>query len=599
MGPDGSLYIAGTLDERLRRVGPDGIITTMAGQGQNCPTPSCGDGGPALQAHLPQPEVAALGPDGSLYVADPFIARIRRVSSPLVGVSLTDIVIPSTDGSELYVFDGTGRHLRTLDALTGALHYSFSYDGAGRLVAVTDAYSNTTPIVRDGTGAPSAIVAPGGQTTTLTLDANGYMASIADPLGHTVMLTSTVDGLLTNLTDPNGHTHTFAYDSLGRLSQDQDPAGGMTTLARLDASSGYTVTATTALSRTTTYVVAQLPTGDQRRTVVDPSGARTEALIHADGSRTLTSADGTIVTQTLGPDPRWGMLAPVVSSQQTSTPGGLTQTLATTRSAALANPIDPLSLQVLTSTLTINGRTALSVYTAATRTFTVTSAAGRQSVTTLDAYGRLASATLAPGMVSTNWSYDAQGRLHQVQQGDQSLTYEYDAGNRLSTRTDAAGHTVQYQYDAADRVITTTLPSGLTYGFSYDANGNSTGVVMPSHASHTFTYTPLDQLASYTPPGSGSALWSYNLDRAQTGLTLPSQRTMTTSYDPNGRVSGLSEPDATVSFAYTGAAPDRASSIALAPTVGLTQAIGLARRRRPRQWHGLERRSPGAVQVYP
>ena len=35
MGPDGSLYIADTRNHRVRKVGPDGIITTVAGNGSS------------------------------------------------------------------------------------------------------------------------------------------------------------------------------------------------------------------------------------------------------------------------------------------------------------------------------------------------------------------------------------------------------------------------------------------------------------------------------------------------------------------------------------------------------------------------------------
>lgn len=77
LGPDGSLYIADGGNHRVRRVGADGIITTVAGNGVAA---SSGDGGPATQASLAYPVAVAFGPDGSLYVDEMDGYRVRRVS---------------------------------------------------------------------------------------------------------------------------------------------------------------------------------------------------------------------------------------------------------------------------------------------------------------------------------------------------------------------------------------------------------------------------------------------------------------------------------------------------------------------------------------
>ena len=74
-GPDGSLYIADSSNHRIRRVSPDGIITTAAGNGGYS---FSGDGGPATQAQLNYPCGVAVGPDGSLYIGDPGNCRVRR-----------------------------------------------------------------------------------------------------------------------------------------------------------------------------------------------------------------------------------------------------------------------------------------------------------------------------------------------------------------------------------------------------------------------------------------------------------------------------------------------------------------------------------------
>jgi YD repeat-containing protein len=52
------------------------------------------------------------------------------------------------DGAEIYVFDGRGRHLRTVDALTNALRFEFAYDAKGLLVGIKDASGNLSVVER-------------------------------------------------------------------------------------------------------------------------------------------------------------------------------------------------------------------------------------------------------------------------------------------------------------------------------------------------------------------------------------------------------------------------------------------------------------------
>jgi hypothetical protein len=75
--PDGGYAIADAGDDRVRRVLPDGTITTLAGTGVAGAT---GDGGPATAARLNQPTALSLAADGSILVADRGSARIRRIA---------------------------------------------------------------------------------------------------------------------------------------------------------------------------------------------------------------------------------------------------------------------------------------------------------------------------------------------------------------------------------------------------------------------------------------------------------------------------------------------------------------------------------------
>jgi sugar lactone lactonase YvrE len=95
-----NLYIADEVGQRIRKVSTDGTITTVAGcaGSPQCPF-ALGDGGPATSAML-LPSAVAVDSDGSLYIAERFNNRIRKVS--------TDGTITTVVGSGAGSFQGDG-----------------------------------------------------------------------------------------------------------------------------------------------------------------------------------------------------------------------------------------------------------------------------------------------------------------------------------------------------------------------------------------------------------------------------------------------------------------------------------------------------------
>jgi sugar lactone lactonase YvrE len=73
----GNLYIAEAGNNRVRKVGTDGIITTIVGTGA---AGSSGDGGPATAAQVNSPAGLTVDRENNLYIAEFFGHRIRRVS---------------------------------------------------------------------------------------------------------------------------------------------------------------------------------------------------------------------------------------------------------------------------------------------------------------------------------------------------------------------------------------------------------------------------------------------------------------------------------------------------------------------------------------
>ncbi len=75
---NGNLYIADTLNKRVRRITPGGIISTFAGNGA---TGFSGDGGPVLQASFSSPTSVAFDPlTGDLYIMDSGNNRVRKMA---------------------------------------------------------------------------------------------------------------------------------------------------------------------------------------------------------------------------------------------------------------------------------------------------------------------------------------------------------------------------------------------------------------------------------------------------------------------------------------------------------------------------------------
>lgn len=559
---DRTLYIAAG---RVRRVTPDGIISTIANSDPHfltCQQPGTKDCLPLYLYGVISPQSVVLTATGALLVAtgDNFIRNISPGFTP--AQSISEMYIASADASEVYVFDLSGKHLRTLDALTTAITQQFGYDFGGRLTSITDRASNVTTIQRDGQGNPTTIVGPYGQSTPLSLDGNGYLATITNPNNERTSLQYLppvsgdvhTGGLLSQLTDARMGVHAMQYDSDGFLTKDTRPDNSSETLSRSGNLSPANVTRTTALGRTTSYAVSWNFAGDvETSSVKDPAGLSTTTVTQADHSSTITYPDGTTVTTTTAPDPRFGMDAFSVSST-TKTPSGLTRTASTTRSATMASPTDPLTLQTLLEQVTVNGRTFQSSYNGPSRRMTLTSAVGRVTTMGYDSLGRVV-AIAPPGVQAIQLHYDSRGRNDTITQGTRVTTMAYDASGFLHSILDPAQHTTLFGYDLAGRPTSETLPDTNVIGMGYDGNGNVTSVTPPSRPAHAFAFTPADLESDYTPPvisQPATTHTTYNLDQQVSNVSRPDGDHITPTYDnTNGRLTALATSRGANSYGYS------------------------------------------------
>lgn len=91
----GNIYIAHRSKNRIRKLTPDGIITTVVGNGI---AGFSGDGGPALEASLNFPAGLVVDDDGSIYIADRNNHRIRKVNADGIITTVAGNGIPDWSG---------------------------------------------------------------------------------------------------------------------------------------------------------------------------------------------------------------------------------------------------------------------------------------------------------------------------------------------------------------------------------------------------------------------------------------------------------------------------------------------------------------------
>jgi sugar lactone lactonase YvrE len=176
----GNLYMADSGNQRVRKLDPNGNISTVAGNGARgiylIGTYS-GDGGPATNAGFSNPVALAVDASGNLYIADAFNYRIRKVSA--------NGVVNTYAGNGTRAFAGDGGP--ATNASIG-LVYGLAIDSSGALLIADTSNNRTrvgnpngliTTLAGNGT---AAFAGDGGAATNASL--NQPYAMIADHAGN-------------------------------------------------------------------------------------------------------------------------------------------------------------------------------------------------------------------------------------------------------------------------------------------------------------------------------------------------------------------------------------------------------------------------------
>jgi RHS repeat-associated protein len=468
-----------------------------------------------------------------------------------------ELAVPSYDGTEAYIFDSAGRHLRTVDGRLGTELVRVSHDSAGRILQV-DGSGNGQPahvlVQRDADGNLRGFVGIDGGRIALSLDNYGRLVVITNPAGETRQIAWTPGGLVASETDPAGGVQQFTYDSRGLLASSTDEDGVTKRFERKSSSDSLEITISTALGRRWTYR-AESSKGGIRRTFLGTDGTENSEVTDSRGNRTIRFSDGTTWSIGALSNPVWGMASPILTPIQQTRPDGVGSQREIKYDLQAQQGL-PYVLAGSVATTT-NGQTWTQHFNLPQHTTDVVDPTGRRSVAEYDEHGRLLNYSAA-GAPPVSYNYDAQGRRASVTVGSGTVArttrYSYDANNGQIITNRPDGIIEKVSVDRAGRRVSATAGDGSATIVSYDSAGRLNRVQPPGGLNFTIGLSSAGRPTAFVPPmvqgDTSIETSSYDKDGRLTGTSGLGNRSVSYSYDSAGRVRSLAFDQGNRSFSY-------------------------------------------------
>ena len=555
VAPDGSVYVTDPSANKVRRIGVDGTIRTVAGTGA---FGSAGDGNLATLATLNQPSSVLAGDSfGSFVVADG--SKVRSVGSDGIISSITGDFNGHFNQFGVFVTNdrllrdgffwttayagGFYVHGKLARGAEGSLYVGrfnicevvkitpavpgftvngillasddgselYSFDAAGRHLETRDGLTNT-------------------QIRSFAYDAAGRLVGITDRTGNSTQIVRDATGKPYAIVSPYGQTTSLTVDGAGDLIEVRNPAGEAYSASYYEGELLKTFSTPRGLASDFTYDADGRLTMDRgpSRSVFTLSSTRTDTSVTSQ----VTTAMGLVSTYQATVLPTSGFL------RQTTLPGGIVATSLLGIDSSITNT----SPDGTVVTMQRSADARYGVQAPVTASFTARTPSGRtlsmvssRSITQSDLNDPLSLLTLTDRSTVTGRSW----------------TTTYDRGGRTITSTTPTGLSATSVLDGLGRVSEIDSPGVLPLAITYDDRGRLQAVAQGDRTM-SLSYDSNGYLSSVRDPlGRFTNLFNDPVGRVLNSSLQGNSTAIT--YDANGNITSIAPPGRSVhSFTYSG-----------------------------------------------